>query len=203
MTPKKQPSVKEVLFEILALVLFLITPPAIAYFDILVLGVPLREQSTTEVTQHLCLATCCILFALGARQYPEKRGYLSMIAFTFLVLLIREHNFYFNLIIHGLWQVPAIIAIIVGIVFVRRHRATIRQPLLDHFQTRGFAYAIVGLILLIFFSRLYGSGGLQRAVHGEAYNSDAKMFIQEGTELLGYAILLFGSIVSYRQRFSN
>lgn len=196
-------ALKDVLIETAGLALFLAAVPAIAYFDVLVLGVPLREHSTTEVSQHLALFSCCILYALGSRKHPEKRGYLMMIAFFFLALLVREHNYYLNFVADGAWQILFLAVVAIGFFKVRRHTDTILQPLLTHFQFRGFGYSIAGLILLIFFSRFFGSGGMQRAVQGELYNSDYKMFIQEGTELLGYSLLLFGTIISLRNGFGQ
>ncbi len=58
---------------------------------------------------------------------------------------------------------------------------------------QSHAYIVAGLLVLLVFSRLYGSGTLWREVMGPVYTNGYRSFFQEGTELLGYVLLAFGS----------
>ena len=189
--------------ELLFLFLAMIVPPVVVFYDLVHLEWALDELSFTEQVQQAFLMISCVLFALGARRHADKRGYLWMVAIFLFILVIREHDFLFDMIDHGFWKYPALVTLIIGIFVVRAHKDTVRAPFLAHFDSRGFAYAVTGLFVLIFFSRLFGSSAVLRDALGDLYAAPIKTMFQEGIELLGYSIMLLGSVVSFRTGYQS
>ena len=202
-TTGKTQTLSAALFEMLGLFLAILVAPIVVYFDLVVMGWPLGELSFTEQLHQGFLMISCILFVLGGRRHPDKRGYLWMVAMFLLLLVIREYDFLFDMIDHGFWKYPALVTVIVGIFVVRANKDTVRAPFLAHFNSRGFGYAITGLFVLIFFSRLFGSSAVMRDALGDLYAAPIKTMFQEGIELLGYSIMLLGSIVSFRSGYQS
>ena len=190
------------ILEIACLFFAMVVPPLVVFFDLVHLEWALDELSFTEQVQQSFLMLSCILFGLGAKRHPGQRGYLLMVAIFLFILLVREYDFLFDMIQHGFWKYPAAVTFVVGFFWVRANKDTIRAPFLAHFETRGFGYAILGLFVLIFFSRLFGSSVVLKDALGELYAAPIKTMFQEGLELLGYSIILTGSIASYRQGFA-
>ena len=62
-------------------------------------------------------------------------------------------------------------------------------------ESKHFVYISLGLILILIFSRTFGSGHLWEHVMGDDYTMVYKTVIQEGIELLGYIFVLYGSIL--------
>ncbi|WP_299355734.1 hypothetical protein [uncultured Shimia sp.] len=208
MTPHSKTSLPKgqtrlgIFLEFLGLAAILIAVPLIVRVDLVVLDTRLGEQSITEYLHSAALGVSCLLFLLGARQYPERRGYLVLLACFLLILFIRESDALLDKIEHGFWKYPALVVLIAAGWLARVYRKTIRIPFLDHFEARSFAYFLTGLFIVIFFSRLFGSSVFLKDALGENYSSWTKTIIQESTELLGYLIMLFGAFLSYLHDFT-
>lgn len=191
-----------IVLEFLALALVMISVPLIVRFDLVVLGTTLNEQSATEYSHNIALTLAFILFAAGARKHADKRGYLVIVAGLLFTMVIREHDATLDQIDHGFWKYPAALTIIVTAVLAWKNRDTLRDPFLDHFESRSFAYFLTGLFVLLFFSRLFGSSVFLKDALDEHYAPWIKTIIQESAELLGYLILLMGAFLSYMHRYS-
>jgi hypothetical protein len=83
------------------------------------------------------------------------------------------------------------------IVYAARQRGTVIAPAIESASTKPFAYLIVGLLLVIVFSRAFGTGQLWEEVMGEDYRRIYKSVIQEGIELLGYVLVFFGALTTF------
>ncbi|WP_349237600.1 hypothetical protein, partial [Sulfitobacter sp. 15WGC] len=70
-------------------------------------------------------------------------------------------------------------------------------PMLHHLQTRSATFVYIGVVLLLFFSRIFGTGALWEAVMGAAYDPQIKTTVQEGTELLAYLLIAYGAVLSH------
>ncbi|WP_127112089.1 hypothetical protein [Shimia sediminis] len=191
-----------IVLEFLALALVMISVPLIVRFDLVHLGTNLSEQSATEYSHNIALTLGCLLFASGAVKHTHKRGYLILVSGFLLTLVIRENDAILDQIDHGFWKYPAVLAMIATGVLVWRHRDTLRDPFLDHFESRSFAYFLTGLFIVLFFSRLFGSSVFLRDALGDNYTPWIKTIIQESSELLGYLVLLMGAFLSHLHRFS-
>ena len=85
------------------------------------------------------------------------------------------------------------------------HRDTLLIPMVNLLRKKHFSYIITGLIFILLFSRLFGTGILWREIMGDNYDSLYKDIIQEGLELTGYMLVGYGSLLHlmYRRPFSG
>ena len=127
------------------------------------------------------------------KKHDKSRGLWLILATLFLLMLIREQDHYLDAVYHGFWKLPASIVFIVGLAAIYSNKGTIIPPLLHHYQNHRFTYIFIGLFLLVIFSRVFGSGFIWRELMGSDYSIIYKSVIQEGLELLGYCLILFGS----------
>lgn len=196
------PRIAQILFEFLCLSLLLGLVVILIYVDTVYLKNTVSEGSLTETVHLLVALICFALFAVGARRFAEERGYLTALATLFLLMAIRENDAVLDQIVHGFWKVPAAAVFFIGAVLVARNRHSVQRPLQNHFQSRSFGYLVTGFLLVVIYSRLFGSGVFWQAALGEAYNPALKGIIQESSELLGYVVLLFGAVLSYLGHFN-
>lgn len=174
---------------------------AIIYIDLLVLGNTLREESLVQISQALLILGSGVFFALGARDNPEQRGYLLLVATLYLCMFVRENDGPLDVIVHGFWRVPVLIIAVVGGYAVYKNRQTLRAPFSHHAKDSSFWIMIVGFLQLIVFSRLFGSGNLWDNIPNQLDLSGAKDIIQEGIELMSYSLIFHGSYFSHKYRF--
>ena len=189
--------------EAIALVLMSVLVPFLIYLDATVLFGQISETSLTEWTQALLIFSTAALFFVGARKIPTARGYLMSAATLCFCMFLRENDAHFDDIWHGFWAVPVGLVFCFGFAFAVRHKETLRAPFLRHAATREGAYILVGFVVLLIFSRIYGSGDLWRPVMAENYSWEFKAALQEGIELMGYSLLTFGTVLSYRSGFGQ
>ena len=67
--------------------------------------------------------------------------------------------------------------------------------------TRAYFYLLVGLVIVLVFSRVFGSGNLLwDYVMAGAYTHGFKTTLQEGLELFGYVFIAVGAWVAVKTR---
>jgi hypothetical protein len=187
--------------QVLSLFASMLFSAVIIYFDVLTLGNTMGESSLVEISQAIAILCSGLFFALGARNNIDQRGYLLIVATLFLCLFVRENDALLDTIVHGFWRVPALIVLGVGTFAVFRNKNTIRAPLSQHTKDSSFWLLIVGFLQLIVFSRLFGSGQLWEHVPGQVDFVVIKRMVQEGLELVSYALIFVGSYLSYKYQF--
>lgn len=177
----------------------MIAVPLVIAIDVVWLGHGVTEHSVTEFSQAGLLLVSLILIFATAWQNPDSRGFLVLVAGLFAAMFIREADIYFDLLAKGSWLYPALAVSLVAIVYALKHRDTIITPMIDFSITKSFTCVAVGLLIVVLFSRLFGTGQLWQAVMGEDYRKIYKSIIQEGLELLGYVLICFGWARIYRK----
>ncbi|MCF6225473.1 MAG: hypothetical protein L3J22_04105 [Xanthomonadales bacterium] len=161
------------------------------------------EDTVTEISQKLCILLAVILFALATRYDTRSRGFFILVTGLFAAMAIREADGLLDNIQKGFWLYPALSVSAVAIYFSIKQNATVKLPLLAHMNSIPFAYITQGLVIILIFSRIFGSGFMWRVVMGDDYDEIYKTVIQEGLELLGYMILLYGSIFVFKQAYEQ
>lgn len=174
---------------------------AVIYADVLVLENVLGEGSLVEWCQALLILGSAVFFAIGARRHQDLRGYLILVSALFLCMYVRENDGVLDHIVHGFWRAPVLAIVIVAALLGFQNRKTIRPALAQHMQDSSFWILTVGFFQHIIFSRLFGSGKLWKSIPGQADLTAAKSIVQEGTELVSYALIFFGAYLSYRYLF--
>ncbi len=202
-TAQHRKQARALLIEGLALIVAVALVPVFVLLDVVVLGDGIKDAGLTETLQVVMIAVAAAMCAWGVRHLPEARGHLWMLSALFTWMFIRENDFFLDQIFHGLWVYPATVVLCGGAYVVWRNRATLLPGMLSHANSRPGTMMIVGLVLLIFFSRLFGTGALWEGVTDHSDASDIKTVVQEGTELLAYVLIAFGAITSRITHFGR
>ncbi|TRX54490.1 hypothetical protein [Thalassomonas sp. M1454] len=167
--------------------------------DYFILENQLRETSLTEFLQQLFLLVSLSVFTYSAHKDEKSRPLYVLIAAFFGCMLIREMDYFLDMIFHGFWFYPAISVAVIAIIYSARHKSCLNKSALKFSQTNAYFNILVGLVIIMIFSRLLGSGGaLWKEVMLDDYRHLYKTIIQEGLELFGYMFLLVGSFHQLR-----
>jgi len=154
------------------------------------------EQSYTEYAQECSLLLTTLLFYLSARLFPIQSVVAYLIGGFFGMAYIREHNNFLNSnMAEGAWQVMAYSLAAISAFLVYRQRRHFWKQLNSFMNTRAFGIFITGLMIVFIFSRLYSNKLIWMATMGEEnYMHIVARANEEIIELLGYALILLGTI---------
>lgn len=183
------------LTEFFVLALLSLIAPIMVYLDLIEVGRRVSEVSFTEVSQEVFLLITMITFAINGFKHETERGFSVLVTGFFTCMLIRELDVLFDQIWHGFWSWPAGFVALSAIGYsLIYQRNTILEPLASFCQSRAFVFIAIGLVIILAFSRVFGSGNLLWDNVMSAQDVHAfKSAIQEGLELLGYTFLAYGS----------
>ncbi|ARN55643.1 hypothetical protein [Sedimentisphaera salicampi] len=166
--------------------------PLCVYLDITVLDRRLSEVSATEIMQLVILFICGLACTRNAFRFANCRGMYTLIAGFFFCMLIREMDAFFDQISHGFWVWPALAAAGFSIwLSAAKYRDSLLLPFREFLKSKAFVHMAYGMVIVLFFSRVFGSGRLiWNSISGSIDSSLYKGVIQEGLELLGYVFIL-------------
>ena len=186
------------------LVLLALLPALTVYIDLKILQNGVGEVSLTEFCQESMLLISSLLFFYGAVRHPDKRGFLLLAGGFFLSMFIREWDYLFDKIQHGFWVYPAsltALSCILAAIFACR--GTTLRPLAGFINSRPYTFILIGLTALLVLSRTFGSGNLLWSnILPPEYSGSLKTAIQEGLELYGYGLILYGSSLMFCARYT-
>lgn len=158
-------------------------------------GIP--ELSFTETLQGLALVCINLCFYKMIKAPNVGAGSLLVFGF-FTALLIRECDFWFDKITHGFWFYPAMFTTLITLVLFSKRGKSGFTEFVNLLRVPAMNKVIVGVIVLIIFSRIFGTGSFWRDV----VSQDAfvvKTIIQEGLELLCYCFITIGAWETQQQ----
>jgi hypothetical protein len=183
---------------------FVVTvPPICLYFDIRAFGHEIPEQSFIEITQEIFLFICIGLFSFLAYRKPMDRVFAVMAAAFFACLLIRELDALFDLVVHGFWKYVSAPIALAAMVYGAKNLQSMLAGLSQFLRSQAGIVMIVGLVVLLFYSRLFGMTELWKGIMGDSYIRTVKNAIEETCELLGYSLILAGSVRYLLHRLRN
>jgi len=186
--------------EFLVLALMALVPTITVYVDVMLIGHGVPDPSVTELTQEALILISSILFWRLAYHSREHRGFYVLVAGCFGCMFIREQNNLLDSLYLGAWMVPAMLLALSSMGYALIvWRPTIIPGMAAFVRSRSYLYILFGLVVLLVFSRAFGSGHLlwRQMMQGE-YSSVFKRALQEGLELLGYLFIGYGSWLYYR-----
>lgn len=149
----------------------------------------------TEAPQEFSLLISGLLTGYVAYRKPQWRLLFTALSGLAFASLIREFNNDIAAVLgKGTWLYGSLaIAAPVAIYVLRGFRSFWRQ--LDAVGgTFGFGVFACGVLVLHVFSRLYGANPLWRAAMGEDFDRTVARISEEGIELLGYTLMLLGTL---------
>jgi hypothetical protein len=153
------------------------------------------EYSPVENIQLALLGICTLLYGWVAKTYASQRP----IAFAFGGLVvacgIRELHFFFDKnVADNFWQVLVAIVLALLIVYVYRHLRRFQIAWLRLWPSPGLTLLFAGATTLFVFAQIIGHEQLWMALLGDDYRRIVKLAVEEFVELMGYYLLLIGTL---------
>ena len=167
--------------------------------DYVLLGSTLGETSVTETLQLIMLAVASWSFFRVSRQESHVSHAAILISGFFAVLVIREMDYWFDMIHHGSWVFPALATTALACAKAYRGGKGTVNEMAIILQSPYMKLLIGSVILLLVFSRLYGMGSFWQHVMGEHYVRDVKNISEEGIELLCYSLIALSAVRTRRE----
>ncbi|NAW56001.1 MULTISPECIES: hypothetical protein [unclassified Vibrio] len=162
--------------------------------DVYYFGNSMPEFSFTEVSQLVCLTIAFGCFARIAHHRPDLKHVAALACGLFAVMFIREMDNTLDTITHGFWKYPALVAAGLAISYAYSAKERIVNQMAVMATSHGVNLVVSGIVLLVVFSRLFGTGSFWQAVMGEDYVRMVKSIAEEGAELLCYSLIAFASV---------
>ncbi len=156
------------------------------------------ETSITELSQEALLLSSAVLFWVLSARRPFGRGFYTLVAGFFSCLFIREQDAVFDQISHGFWIYPASLTALITLLIATFQRKTIMPAMAAATHSVPFTHILIGLAILLFFSRVLGTGSVWELVLPSPHDSLVKNMVQEGLELLGYILIFYGTLLFRR-----
>ena len=156
---------------------------------------PFSETGPTEIVQTVLLACCTLLLFLEARRTPEMGNALILAGGLTGCMLIREQDYFLDMLSHGCWKWPALV---LAFGCLARAAARLRETMSAaacFVRWRYFPLFVSGMVIVLAYSRLFGMSTLWKALLPDGEWRTAKNAIEESSELLGYAFLLISVLL--------
>ncbi|HMP74813.1 MAG TPA: hypothetical protein PKE12_00815 [Kiritimatiellia bacterium] len=152
------------------------------------------ERGPVEYLQLCLLAITTLVFIASARKAPQWRELGLVLASVTALAATRELDFISNHLIPVLgWKVGFLFVLSAGWIAFSR-RVVFRRQVHAFTSTRSFVILWAGFIVTLPLAQMLGHGTLFEAMMGEDYQRHYKRVIEESCELIGYVILMSGSI---------
>ncbi|QMV16619.1 hypothetical protein [Vibrio spartinae] len=152
------------------------------------------ETSVTEYVQQILLGVAVIAFYRIKACHEPLRHAAILISGFFMVLFIRELDFLFDHIWHGFWIYPAVLVTISALIYAWRGKDQVFHEMAEILSIPNMRLLVCSVIILISFSRLFGMGSFWHMVMQEGYIRNVKNIVEEGTELLCYALISYSAV---------
>jgi hypothetical protein len=118
-------------------------------------------------------------------------------------MLIREQDHFLDPISHGCWKWPAFALAAACILHALRRPAETLSQLARFVRWRWFPILLVGVVIVLAYSRLFGMSMLWHSMLSADCWRLAKTAMEESSELLGYMLIMFSALLQsweYRHR---
>lgn len=145
------------------------------------------------------LAVASWSFFRISRQESHVSHAAILISGFFAVLMIREMDYWFDMIHHGSWVFPALALTVLACAKAYQGGKGTVNEMATILQSPYMKLLIGSVILLLVFSRLYGMGSFWQHVMGEHYVRDVKNISEEGMELLCYSLIALSAVRTRRE----
>jgi hypothetical protein len=155
-----------------------------------------KENGPIEWLQFgLLVATCLVFIGESFRNRCFRNLFLVMAAVCAFAAVRELDSIMLQLVPRFGYKV-GFIFIAGALIYVCATARECRAQCVRFVPTRSFAILWAGFVVAVPFAQLIGHGSFLQIVMGDDYNRDYKRLIEELGELMGYILLLIGSIES-------
>ncbi len=155
------------------------------------------EDSLTEYLHQFYAFLAAIMFAMASRLRQDTKGIAILMSGFFFVICIREYDWFLDTISHGIWVYPALLVTAFSMFLFWRSKSGFMQGMRVFTRLPCYGTFLSGFLILMVFSRLYGTGSVWKRLMEEHYIHAVKNAAQEGIELLGYSLILIAAVQFY------
>lgn len=160
---------------------------------------PMPHESWIEVGQETFLLLAALIMSFAAKKNKAYAGGLWLIAGFLTALFIRELDAWFDDIFHGSWKYFLLVYLAwLGFTIWKAGRETIVPGLAHFIRSRAFPLMLVGTVIVLAYSRLYGYKGMWALYAGDCSWGGIKSLSEEATELVGYALMFYSTWIFKR-----
>ncbi|WNJ97477.1 hypothetical protein RND59_19965 [Vibrio ruber] len=152
------------------------------------------ETSVTEYVQQILLGIAVVAFYRIKAGHETLRHAAILISGFFMVLFIRELDFLFDYIWHGFWVYPAVFVTLGALAYAWKGKNQVLHEMAEILSVPNMRLLVCSVIILISFSRLFGMGSFWHMVMQGDYIRNVKNIVEEGTELLCYALISYSAV---------
>ncbi len=209
--------VYELRFVALAIIIFVVAA-LIFKADLLykITQIAFGEGGIVEWSQILFLTLTAIIFLWAGRIYPAMRELSYLLTTPAILAIIRENDFLFDTLTESdipvvkyfSWTIPFSCVALWALYFALTHLRPLIDQLKIYVKSPSWGAITIGGTFVLFFSRLYGMGkNWRHLLKTVDANNDlstypgllisVKRVAEEGTELAGYAIILFAACLFF------
>ncbi len=158
-------------------------------------SVLVRENQPWEWVEFGLLVLASLFFYWAARRRLTYRRLFTLFSLLPLVAAVRELDDVLDTyVFDNSWKVIVGLLLLYAGYITWRNSAGIRAEFRAFTETRAFGFLWCGFLVVFVFSRLFGQKALWKALMGEHYIRLVARTVEEGSELLGYWLILTGAI---------
>lgn len=168
------------------------------------------ENSVTEKMHDALAFSSCALFLWAARLSQSLRPAAVIVGTLVGLMFIREFDAFLDeRVFDGAWQVFVFLAIVAATIYLIKQPYKVKPSLVEYSRTSSAGIFLSGILVVLVFSRLFGRGSFWQAVMEDNYMRLVKNIAEEGTELVGYALLFIAAfefmwtVISQRRQPSD
>lgn len=167
---------------------FLLQDGEIAYF---------KENGLIEWMQLSCLLTACTIFLIGCMFISQFREIFILLASVCAFAAVRElDSFLDNLIPVIGWKIATVIIVFAAwMAYIHKEKLAKQVP--RFLSSPAFVVLWAGFIMAVPVAQLLGHGEFLETLMGDDYNHAYKRVIEESGEVVGYLLIVAGSVESY------
>ncbi|MGY0617005.1 hypothetical protein [Vibrio sp. FJH11] len=167
--------------------------------DCIVLGSGIAELSVTESLQLVMLAIASWSFFSLSKQVSELKHAAILIAGFFAVMIIREMDYWMDMIHQGSWVIPALTVTAFACAKAYQGGKGTVNEMAKILSNPHMKLLIGSVVLLLVFSRLYGMSSFWHHVMDVSYIREVKNISEEGIELLCYSLIALSAFRTCRE----
>ena len=153
------------------------------------------EASLTEKMQIVFSGICCLLFLVTAGMSQKLRPVAVILAALTGMMLIREADAFLDKnVFDGAWQTFVVFVLFATAIYLKKQPNPIKPSVEAFSRLPSAGMLMSGFLVTFVFSRLFGRRSFWEAVMGEGYVRVVKNIVEEGTELVGYSLILIAAV---------
>lgn len=158
------------------------------------------ENSYTELAQEAFLFIIILVGFISVRQAKRYKTFTYLLIAIASIFFVREfNNLLSNYLYDGAWETGVLIILISSAYYFYKHAKQLKEDTLALKNTAAFGNLMMGGLLLIVFSRMYGNSNIWESFMGETYQRMIKEVSEESIELMAYGVILIASLEIFIQ----